>query len=87
MKYKPCCNKICCLGSCEVQAQGGCYCLCRLKDYESQLIDLIEGECHRNNGCVIYKPGLKITPNAFEKENDEKELKKVREKIKEYEIC
>ena len=86
MKYKPCCGRRCVLGNCPTQASGGCYCLCSLKDHESQLEDLISGRCHRQGNCIIYKPGFIATPNDFEVQNDTKELEKVRAKIKEYEI-
>lgn len=86
-KYKPCCGRICGLGGCQTQEDGGCYCLCRLKDKEQMLLSLLDGTSYQVNGAVIYEPGRVKTPaGGFFKENYLRELEKVRERIKTYEI-
>ena len=85
--YKPCCGKRCMVGGCEIRDAGGCYCVCRLKDHESTLLDLLDGSAYAEGTCIIHAPCKKALPlNGFEKEHREKQLKSVREKLKTYEI-
>lgn len=87
IKYKPCCDKICALFGCETQKSGGCYCLCRLKDHESDLIHILEGKSYLQGDYIVYVPTRKPSPlKGQEKEDILIKLEKVRKKIKEYEI-
>lgn len=69
VKYKPCCDKRCMLFDCETREDGGCYCLCRLKDFEETLASLIE------EGRIEGKDGIAHAVR----------LKRVQEEIKKYE--
>lgn len=87
-KYKSCCGLRCLLEKCEVRDNGGCYCVCILKDYEHSLervldrsIGLIPG------GGFIYKPEKAYPPlHSFERIEIKKKLKNIRKKIKTYEL-
>ncbi len=84
-KYKPCCSNRCLLGNCETRDDGGCYCLCRLKDSEHNLMNVLEGRTCLKNGLFIYSPNIIPKPiEGEEKEKIEKRLQDVRDKIKEY---
>lgn len=86
-KYKPCCGRRCLLGICQTRAEGGCYCLCRLKDYEDECLSISEGRSYRSNGAVVYLPNRKPIPlTGVDKDKVEKNLQQIREKIKTYEI-
>ena len=86
MKYKPCCDRRCLLGCCEIREAGGCYCVCRLKDHECSLERALEGTVSIKNDSFIYIPGKYIALDEDEKKDVLEKLKKVREKLKEYEI-
>lgn len=86
MKYKPCCDLRCLLSKCETRDCGGCYCVCRLKDFEKSCLSLLEGRSYRSSGCIIYEPGR--TPIPLEGEEKEKvlaDLEHIRNKLKTYE--
>ncbi len=86
-KYKACCGKRCMVFGCETKEHGGCYCLCRLKDSENQCIMLLEGKSFRHSGGIIYQPSrIPIPLEGNEKEEEEKTLTMIRNRIKEYEI-
>ena len=86
-KYNGCCDKVCALGYCETRELGGCYCLCRLKDKEVMLLSLLDGSSYRVEDAVVYRPGIIPTPvGGFERINVLKELERVRERIKTYEV-
>lgn len=83
--YTPCCNTVCLLGNCETRENGGCYCVCRLKDAESSCISLLEGKSYRKNGGIIYEPRRIPIPLVGEEKNQvEDNLKTIRERIKSY---
>lgn len=87
IKYKPCCDKRCGVSGCKTKEDGGCYCLCRLKDAKSTMLSLLDGTSYRWNGGIIYEPGrIKIPLDGLEKQNARKELEKIIEKIKTYEV-
>lgn len=87
MKYKTCCARRCMVHGCDTKDNGGCYCLCRLKDREHTLLSLLDGTSYREKGFIIYEPGRIKTPlGGFEKDNATKDLDEVRKRIKEYEI-
>ena len=87
MKYKPCCGTGCLVGGCRTREAGGCYCVCRLKDREQTLQDLIYGKCYRRNGVIVYEAGIEKVPvHANDRRLALAELEKVRERLKKYEI-
>jgi hypothetical protein len=87
MKYKPCCSKRCLLGRCEIRENGGCYCLCSLKDHENTLLSLLDGTSYRFENGIIYDPNRIPSPlGGFERKNAEELLERVRAKIKTYEV-
>ncbi len=86
-KYKPCCGRRCLLGSCETRESGGCYCLCRLKDHENTLNDLLSGKVFQKDVGIIYIPNKTQIPlTGEEREEIIKKLEKLKIKLKEYEI-
>ena len=86
LKYKRCCGRMCLLYSCKTREEGGCYCLCSLKDYESSLLSLISGHSYQINGCIIFEPNRKPIHLEGKDLLDKQELlENVRMKIKEYE--
>lgn len=84
LKYKSCCNIKCALAHCETREQGGCYCVCRLKDQENQLQSLIAGQMYEQDGCIIYRPERSCEP-PDNKCILEKRLKAIRLQLKKYE--
>lgn len=86
MRYKACCNSVCLIGNCKTRDAGGCYCVCRLKDYEDTLLSVLEGSSFWEGGGFIYEPARCRPPEGEEKEKTLAELQKVREKLKDYEI-
>lgn len=85
-KYKPCCSKTCLVSGCETNELGGCYCVCRLVDAENTCLGLLEGKFFRQGGGIIYIPGRLVPLVGPEKEETEKELIIIRERLKSYEI-
>jgi hypothetical protein len=85
-KYKPCCGRRCPLGNCETREEGGCYCLCRLKDAESSYLSLLAGSSYRYSGAQIYVSGKTFPLSDDEKKEYHSGLEQIREKIKDYEI-
>lgn len=86
MKYKSCCTSRCLLGTCETRDNGGCYCVCRLKDHEKTQLSLIEGSSYAHKGMVIYEPGKKTVPTPEDVKRYQERLGVIRTKLKEYEI-
>lgn len=87
LKYKPCCNRRCCLGLCQTRSQGGCYCVCRLKDYEENCHDLLKGRAVRSNGVITFDPnGMPIPLGGFERDNVMKDLEEIQKRLKTYKI-
>lgn len=56
MKYKACCEWRCLLGNCDIRDNGGCKCVCNLKDAISGLESVIEGIELPWGGGYIYYP-------------------------------
>lgn len=87
MKYKPCCDTRCLVGGCKTREDGGCYCVCRLKDAESSRLSLLEGRSYRFGGGIIYEPGRTPVPLEGKEEQETlNELMNIRKKLKEYEV-
>ncbi len=87
MKYKNCCDRSCLLSHCETRNNGGCYCVCRLKDAENTCISLLEGKSYRSGVGIIYEPGRhKPLTEGEEKEKTLQQLANIRMRLKEYEI-
>ncbi len=87
MKYTPCCSSRCLLGTCKTRNLGGCYCVCRLKDWEDTLMGIIEGRIERFGPGIVYNPNrIPVPLEAEELEKTTKELEEVRRRLKEYEI-
>ena len=86
IKYKKCCDKICALRLCETRESGGCYCLCRLKDLEQDLMDELEGSSYRCCEFIVRDPRREGTLSESEKEKRLKALESVRERIKCYQV-
>jgi hypothetical protein len=87
MKYKPCCGKRCMLGNCKTREDGGCYCLCHLKDHEAMILSLLDGTSKRYGDGIIFNPNVEAIPlEGDEKEKTQEELEKVKLQIKEYEV-
>ena len=86
-KYKPCCGRRCLVLGCKSQEAGACYCLCRLIDQEFTIKALLNGTSYAHKGGIIYEPSRTPSPlTGDEKQEREKQLESVREKIKTYEL-
>lgn len=85
-KYKPCCGRRCLLSKCATRDQGGCYCLCRLKDREGTILSLLAGRFYRRCGGIIYDHNRKPIPlEGEERDRVLKDIEAIRAKIKTYE--
>lgn len=95
MKWKPCCDKRCCVGNCEIREAGGCYCVCRLYDRLNHLNNVQNGrtivsEFKGMVGCSTY-PDLNNAKENYSKLSPEQKkfhdeyAKKAEERIKDIE--
>ena len=97
IKYRPCCDRRCCLCHCKTSSAGGCYCVCRIVDSIQHLQDVIDGI--QLGGVYIPHPLLrqqywnKLSPEMqkeythYRTEVAPKHLKEAKEKLKTYEIA
>lgn len=74
------------LGHCETREDGGCYCVCLLKDAENNIERLLEGRTYKYGTGIIYDPRRPGKPlEGTEKEEALKELHDIRNRLKDYE--
>ncbi len=85
MKYKPCCDNRCMVAGCTTRENGGCYCVCRLKDFERSLLSELSGNTIRFGAGMISRPGKFEPLKGEEKENIDKQLEVIRQRLKKYE--
>jgi hypothetical protein len=74
------------LGGCKTRDSGGCYCICKLKDFESSLLSQLKGNTVRFGAGTIYRPGDFPPLEGEEKEKVEKQLAEIRARLKKYEV-
>lgn len=98
-KYKPCCDKICSLGTCKTRDEGGCYCLCRLFDHLGQMKSILNGNTVYVHGGFVYFPEKETAKEYLnripeEKRNEHEQYVKtipgmifdIEKRIKNYEV-
>lgn len=81
MKYKPCCDRRCLLGTCKIRDNGGCYCLCRYFDHLNTLESGLNGNIIFYGEGNVYYPDVETTSkilNKMDNKSKEKHLKKMK---------
>jgi hypothetical protein len=96
MKYKPCCGRRCLLANCQTRDNGGCYCVCRIKDNIEILESTIRGEMLEMGSLFIpsvekreeYKKNMAEERREADRKFREEEapvlLMELKNKLKEY---
>ncbi len=99
-QYKPCCERRCLVHGCKTREQGACYCICKMWDSVHHLESIIEGKTLYDGIGMQYIPDDEYRKKVYDSWSKEKQetfqefknveapnlMKKIKNKIKEFEI-